>query len=347
MTLITWDLIQWYRKNRILYPWRKTTDPYKIWLSEILLQQTRIPIVLTFYPKILERFPDVFHLARANDSEFLSLWSGIGYYARAHNMLKCSRWIVEKHDGIFPHTMEELLSLPGIGKYTAGAIRNVCFQELTPALDGNIKRVLARIAMKQESLETVFLKIGKYADPGDFFQSLMELGEQVCLPNPRCAICPVQKHCKANQAGRQFDFPGKKTKKETRTFHWYLLLLQRKDALFYAQNSSRDFLKQSWIFPDVLSPKVLTPAELRKKFAEAWRIMVTKYDYKHKLQHAVTYRKIHVHILAAKDFVINGAKGKWLRDKDLQNYPTSSITRKSLEILNRQTETKQKTLKKS
>src|SRR5262245_39697566 len=152
MTLLAHDLIQWYRKNRIVYPWRKTKDPYKIWLSEILLQQTRIPIVLSFYPRILERFPDVFELARANDSEFLSLWSGIGYYARAHNMLKCARQIVEKHGGIFPREIDALLALPGIGTYTAGAIRNVCFQELTPALDGNIRRVLSRVVMKRENL---------------------------------------------------------------------------------------------------------------------------------------------------------------------------------------------------
>src|SRR4026207_2334391 len=120
MTLLTQDLIHWYRKNRILYPWRKTRDPYKIWLSEILLQQTRIPVVLNFYGKILQQYPDLSHLSKAKDTDFLSLWSGIGYYSRAHNMLRCARMIVEKFDGVFPKKLDELLSLPGIGKYTAG-----------------------------------------------------------------------------------------------------------------------------------------------------------------------------------------------------------------------------------
>src|SRR5918996_5257162 len=135
MKSLTKHLLAWYSKNRILYPWRKTRQPYRIWLSEILLQQTRISVAKKFYEKILNRYPTLMDLARAKDSDFLSLWSGIGYYGRGQNMLRCAREIVKTHRGIFPSELSELLRLPGIGKYTAGAIRNIAFGILTPALD--------------------------------------------------------------------------------------------------------------------------------------------------------------------------------------------------------------------
>lgn len=335
MTPLAKKLVYWYRKNRISYPWRMTRDPYKIWLSEILLQQTRIPVVLKFYEKILNAFPDLISLSKAKDAEFLSLWSGLGYYRRAQSMLHCAREIVQNGAGVFPSDLHELLALPGIGKYTAGAIRNVCYEYLTPAIDGNIRRVLARLAMSHEKLESVFLEVGKGAESGDFFQSLMELGEQICLPNPRCVSCPVQNFCKSRKEHRELEFPVKKSKQKSEKFHWYLLLLERKGAHFYAQNSAREFLKHSWIFPDVLSQKNLSPSELCKNFAQSWGIKVRGLKELRTLSHAVTYRKIHAHVLAAESFHVNGVRGKWLKPEDLKNYPTSSITRKSLQVQDR------------
>jgi A/G-specific adenine glycosylase len=152
MKSLTKHLLAWYDENRILYPWRKTKQPYKIWLSEILLQQTRISVAKKFYEKILKRYPTLKDLARANDSDFLALWSGIGYYRRGQHMLSCAREIVKAHRGIFPFELSDLLKLPGIGKYTAGAIRNIAFGILTPALDGNIQRVLSRLTLSQQNL---------------------------------------------------------------------------------------------------------------------------------------------------------------------------------------------------
>jgi A/G-specific adenine glycosylase len=139
-------LLNWYRAGHRAYPWRETTDPYRIWMSEILLQQTRIAVVLQRYGMLLERFPTIRRLASARDSDFLSAWSGLGYYRRARNMLESARQIVRNHDGHFPSDLQQLLSLPGIGRYTAGAIRNVCFDLLTPSIDGNIGRVIARLS---------------------------------------------------------------------------------------------------------------------------------------------------------------------------------------------------------
>ncbi|HSP06668.1 MAG TPA: A/G-specific adenine glycosylase, partial [Acidobacteriota bacterium] len=145
MKKATRNLIEWYRVHRILYPWRQTADPYRIWVSEILLQQTRIPVALPFYERIVERFPSFQDLAAADPDEFLAAWSGIGYYRRAENMIACAKQVVQEHGGAFPADLPALLKLPGIGIYTAGAIKNLCFGELTPAIDGNIGRVLARL----------------------------------------------------------------------------------------------------------------------------------------------------------------------------------------------------------
>lgn len=333
MKIPTKHLLAWYDENRILYPWRKTRQPYRIWLSEILLQQTRISVAKRFYEIILKRYPTLKDLSRAKESDFLSLWSGIGYYRRGYSMLSCARKIVKNHHGIFPSDLPALLELPGIGKYTAGAIRNIAFGILTPALDGNIQRVLSRMMLSQEKLEENFLSLGESAPASDFFQALMELGERICLPDPECSICPLRKDCKARKMGVQRDFPPKKIRKETRIFHWYLLILNSKGAAYYVRNRDRAFLKNVWIFPDVLLTEEKPEHTIIREFQHAWGIeidAVTKYRV---IRHTVTFRKIRVHILVPRSFHLNGSKGKWLNSIDLEKHPTSSITPKVLRTL--------------
>jgi A/G-specific adenine glycosylase len=350
MKSLTKHLLAWYDENRILYPWRKTKQPYKIWLSEILLQQTRISVAKKFYEKILKRYPTLKDLARANDSDFLALWSGIGYYRRGQNMLSCAREIVKAHRGIFPFELSDLLKLPGIGKYTAGAIRNIAFGILTPALDGNIQRVLSRLTLSQQNLEEAFLFFANSASSSDFFQALMELGERVCLPDPECAICPVRKHCSARKSGLQKEFPPKKLRKITKVFHWYLLVLNSSGATYFVQNRNRAFLKNAWIFPDLLFIEEKQERTLVREFHQAWGIEIEGLAKHSVIRHAVTFRKIQAHILVPQNFRLNGSKGMWLNAIDLEKHPTSSITEKvlrSLQVKNRQTETAQETLKNS
>jgi A/G-specific adenine glycosylase len=348
MKSLTKHLLAWYNENRILYPWRKTRQPYRIWLSEILLQQTRISVAKKFYGKILNRYPTLKDLARAKDSDFLSLWSGIGYYGRGQNMLSCARKIERTHSGIFPSELSELLQLPGIGKYTAGAIRNIAFGVLTPALDGNIQRVLSRLMLSQENLEEDFISLGKGAPSSDFFQALMELGERICLPDPECAVCPVRKYCTARKSGLQKEFPPKKLRKRTEVFHWYLLVLNARGATYFVQNKTRAFLKNAWIFPDLLFTEEQQEQTLVQEFHQAWGIEIDRLAQQSVVRHAVTFRKIQAHILVPQSFQLNGSKGKWLNSLDLESHPTSSITQKallSLQIKNSQLETAQKALK--
>jgi len=336
------SLLLWYRQNRILYPWRRTKDPYKIWLSEILLQQTRIPVVLRYYNKILKQFPTIKDLARAKESVFLSAWSGIGYYSRARNMLRCAREIVERHRGKFPRDLSSLLALPGIGPYTAGALRNLCFDELTPAMDGNITRVLARITndphridskIFREEIKRTFVQMGDGIPAEDFFQSLMELGERICHPVPDCHLCPVRFDCLALKNGTVGRVPNRPQKRKEQTYHWYMLLLEKGATYRFVQNGKREFLKDSWIFPDVLSRKKLSKTQLRTAFRHPFGLELPDTRFAFSLRHTVTFRRLHVHVLKMKAGRMRGVPGKWLREKDLATHHTSSITLKVLKKL--------------
>jgi A/G-specific adenine glycosylase len=217
-------LLRWYEKSRRDLPWRSTRDPYRIWLSEIMLQQTRVETVLPYYDAFLKRFPDVASLAAAPESEVLAMWSGLGYYSRARNMLRAANGIAEA--GAFPSDYPTLRALPGIGDYTAAAVASIAFGLPFAAVDGNVLRVLARVfndngdigapqtrrRFQQLAQETLDRR-----QPGEFNQAMMELGATICLPrNPRCLICPVQSLCAALAAGRTAELPIKLKRQESK-----------------------------------------------------------------------------------------------------------------------------------
>lgn len=343
MTPIAKKLLRWFQKHRISYPWRKSKDPYKVWLSEILLQQTRIPVALDYYQRILTQYPTLTAMARANENTFLSLWSGIGYYSRARNMLKCARKVAHLPSQRFPKNFQALTKLPGIGPYTAGAIRNICFGLLTPAIDGNVRRVLSRITNNhdspatkefQASMEEIFLKMGTGSPPGDYFQALMELGQRICLPLPTCRNCPVRSHCLAYQEGTAADIPVRRKQNESVRLIWYLLLLQKGRSTYYVQNPSRDFLKDAWIFPDILCRRKLGSDAIQERFKAEWGIGIPPTLPKLTFSHSVTFRKLQVQLVIPESFQIRKRNGRWLADKQARAFHTSSVTfkvRKAIE----------------
>ena len=197
-------VLGWYDQHRRDLPWRKTRDPYRIWLSEIMLQQTRVAAVLEYYRVFLERFPNVEVLAAASEAAVLAAWSGLGYYRRARMLHRCARQIAAQHGGCFPRDSEALLALPGIGRYTAAAIASIAFSEPVAVVDGNVERVLQRlIGNKSIGINLTTAQTWQHAQallansrPGDFNQGMMELGATVCVPRaPHCAMCPVRKWC--------------------------------------------------------------------------------------------------------------------------------------------------------
>lgn len=221
------SLLGWYRKNRRDLPWRGTKNPYRIWVSEVMLQQTRVAAVIPYYRRFLARFPDVRALARAPAEHLLKLWAGLGYYRRARNLQRAAREMVARHRGQFPRTLEDALALPGIGRYTAAAVLSIARGERLAVLDGNVARVLARLSALRgdlraprqwQQLETEAKQLLSPRAPGEWNQAMMELGATVCTPRtPRCGECPVQRHCRAQALGIADALPEKRKKRPTVT----------------------------------------------------------------------------------------------------------------------------------
>jgi len=218
------QLLAWFRQFQHDLPWRRTKDPYRIWVSEIMLQQTRVAAVIPYYERFLARFPDVRALAEAPQEEVLRLWSGLGYYSRARNLQKAAQQIVVLHNGEFPEDEESILALPGIGSYTGAAILSIAFGAQHAVLDGNVARVLARLgairgALREshrwQSLQKTAGDLLDPKSPGAWNQAMMELGAMVCTPRaPQCLVCPAAKFCRARELGDPESFPEKRKKPE-------------------------------------------------------------------------------------------------------------------------------------
>lgn len=253
------DLINWYKHEKRSLPWREDKDPYHVWISEIMLQQTRIEAVIHYYHRFMEKLPTILSLADVPLDELLKLWEGLGYYHRAMNLKKAAIMIMEKYDGIFPSTYEEIKSLPGIGEYTAGAISSICFSLPYPAVDGNVLRVITRLFTISKNIDEVktkkeiytLLKENMPKNSGDFNEGLMELGENICLPKgkPLCECCPIFSYCKAYQESDPLLFPVKKEKKLKReeSYTVSVLLYQDKVAILKREEG---LLKHLYEFPN-------------------------------------------------------------------------------------------------
>lgn len=252
------QLMQWYHENRRDLIWRKTREPYRIWISEIMAQQTRITAVLPYYERFIHQFPTVESLARAEEDEVLKAWEGLGYYSRARNLLKTAKRIVSEYKGEFPKQSKLLQKLPGIGEYTAGAIVSICFDERVPAVDGNVQRVFARlyenyldisVPLHKKLLTEFVYDIMPNQQTGIFNQALMELGALVCLPkNPNCEECPVQNLCKSYANGTQKKVPVKAVKKAIPQEDKIILLIRNDKDEFLLRQRTEKLLNGLWEF---------------------------------------------------------------------------------------------------
>ena len=269
-------LLNWYNKNKRILPWRLPgLSPYAVWVSEIMLQQTRVETVIPYFEKWLRFFPTVQALANASEHDVLNAWEGLGYYSRARNFHKAAKIVVEKYDGELPSDPAELRTLPGIGRYTVGALASIIFKLDEPALDGNLKRVYARLFDISEPVdssdgERILWKLAKDNLPkgraADFNQALMDLGAMICVPkNPRCLICPLMQVCKARENGTQTARPVKMPKKIVPEYvHAAGVVIRRTlaphasagvanpphDQVLLAQRPSTGLLGGMWEFPN-------------------------------------------------------------------------------------------------
>ena len=255
-------LLSWYDGHARVLPWRENRHPYRVWVSEIMLQQTRVEAVKPFFERFIKALPDVKSLAECPEDELLKLWEGLGYYNRVRNMQKAAQTIMEQYDGAFPADYEKLLSLPGIGHYTAGAIGSIAFDIPMPAVDGNVLRVLARVKASYEdilkqsvksSMEKEVRKIIPADRAGDFNQALIELGAIVCVPNgkARCGACPLAFCCMAREKGIVDELPKKKAKKERRLEQKTVLVLREGDRVGIRKRSAKGLLAGMYELPNL------------------------------------------------------------------------------------------------
>lgn len=308
-------LLRWYDENRRDLPWRRTRDPYRVWLSEVMLQQTRVAAVLEHYRRFLELFPNIAALAAASEDQVLAAWSGLGYYRRARMLHQCARQVVERHGGCLPETAEALRALPGIGCYTSAAIASIAFGEPIAVVDGNVERVLGRVRAKKLTWGgtwTAAQELISRTRPGDFNQAMMELGATVCVPGePRCLVCPVRQGC-----ATRGELPREKaTPRQKRVQVWYALERRNGRVRLVKRPRNASLMAGMWELPQLSEPA-------KSKGEEAyWRTF----------QHSITVTDYTVHVLRLTGTEGVGIKGgRWIRVDNVPELPITGLARKVL-----------------
>jgi A/G-specific adenine glycosylase len=301
-------LVVWYQVHKRSLPWRETHDPYKIWLSEIILQQTRVVQGLPYYQRFIEKYPSIQELAHAEEEEVLCLWQGLGYYTRARNLHACARRIVSELGGKFPSTYRELLHLKGVGKYTAGAIASIAFKEAVPVVDGNVYRVLARVFGVDEDITSTrgikyFYALAQSLvpaqDPDLYSQAIMDFGATHCTPvNPKCESCIFKDHCLAFHTGRQSVLPVKSKKVKIKHRFLHYLVIQCADKLYMKRRKANDIWEGLYDFYLIEDRRLRAIDRLEDTLATLIRrhkLSVTSKPTLYK--HVLTHRRLHVHFL--------------------------------------------------
>jgi A/G-specific adenine glycosylase len=334
-------LLSWYETHKRDLPWRRTSDPYAIWISETMLQQTQVATAVPYYNRFMKAFPNVKGLDRAPLAKVLALWSGLGYYRRAENLKKTARVLAARHRGQLPDDYDNLRALPGIGEYTAGALLSIAFGKPYPAVDGNARRVLARLFLVsgEKMLRDRAQRLVSKSRPGQFNQSLMELGSVLCTPqNPRCGECPVEIFCATQRNGhRQRNrMPGKR--RQTHAVIWPLAIVRRHGKLLLRRRSAHGILAGLWELPggEKAGRRAVQTAlegplpELTSSAAKALRVG--------EFAHGITNRRIRapvflIELPATPKIRFEGTRWRWVAPAAMDRYPTSSMTRKALKLL--------------
>lgn len=302
-------LLTWFDEHKRDLPWRTQRDPYRVWLSEIMLQQTRVAAVIDHYTRFLQRFPTVQKLAAARESSVLAVWSGLGYYRRARMMHAAAREIVNERGGEFPSSAKELLSLPGIGRYTSGAVASIAFGEVVPVVDGNVERVLQRVRGRTLSADALWETAGELLDherPGDFNQALMELGAVVCVPRqPKCLICPLRSVC-----ATRGEHPRRIRPPQRKREICYVLNVRDDSVLLVQRPKNASLLAGMWELPEISNPNGAKP-----RFTLRHSITVTNYTVKVSTEPAPV-----------------GFEAEWVKLSRLAKLPLTGLARKILRL---------------
>lgn len=343
---LTGPLIEWFRSRERDVPWRAETDPYRIWLAEVMAQQTRIAVVRDRYDEFLTRFPDIHSLARAEVDTVLKTWEGLGYYARARNLHRAANQIVTQHDGRLPQEPETLRKLPGVGPYTAGAIASLAFGRPEPAVDGNVRRVMSRLldlASPTAALldrEVRGLLSEAEAPPGEVNQALMDLGGEICKPRiPRCEECPIADACLARAHGTQADRPGRKPRRELPHHPIAVAVVRRRARILIGKRPLEGLLGGLWEFPGgKIEPGETPEAAAARELREEMCIEAVIGRPLAVVPHAFSHFRITLHAFeavwtAGEPCGRAVSEWKWVRPDQLSDYAFPAANRPILEQL--------------
>jgi len=339
-------LLEWFAREARDLPWRRTRDPYAIWVSEIMLQQTQVKTVIPYWERWMKALPDLQALANARPDRLHKLWEGLGYYSRVRNLQKAARRILERHQGKFPELFEQVLELPGIGRYTAGAICSIAFNQARPILDGNVIRVLTRLHgldgdPKQKALNVRLWQLAEEwvvsaaGQHGPLNEAMMELGALVCLPrDPRCGECPLRKSCVAHRERRVAELPGI-PRRQPSTPRWFAALVVRRNSRFLVVQRARGTVNgQLWEFPNV---------ELERAGSNSLKTAMATLGVATEglkplgvVKHSITRYRITLQAfeMDAADWPASAAKqGRWLTLSELEKFAFPSAHRKIVGFL--------------
>jgi A/G-specific adenine glycosylase len=338
-------LLGWYARNRRDLPWRRTRDPYRIWVSEVMLQQTTVKTALLYYEPFLQRFPSLQMLAEEPEDEVLAAWSGLGYYHRARNLHRGAQHVAERHGGVFPRTLEAALSVPGVGLYTASAILSIAHGLPLPVVDGNVRRVLARLfalAGPDYRRDGPFYNLAETLldreHPGDWNQALMELGATVCTPRrPACPACPLRASCRARALGRAEDFPEGRARRAAVGVTVAAALVERDGRVLLVKRPEGRLLGRMWEVPQTRLDAP-GPPDLARELEERYGLRIAPGPLLVRARHAITFRRI---VLEGYRARLHGRpptdpeRFLWVSPREVASLPVSSMTRKLLRGLER------------
>ncbi len=329
------DLIGWFEREQRDLPWRKDQDPYKVWVSEIMLQQTRVDTVIPYFNRFLAQFPSISSLANAEEDKVLKAWEGLGYYSRVRNLQSAVREVKEKYQGIVPDNLKEISDLKGVGPYTAGAILSIAYGKPEPAVDGNVMRVMSRILLIWEDIakpssrkifEEAVRELISRENPSAFNQGLMELGALICTPtSPSCLLCPVREHCQAAEEGLQLELPVKSKKKKQRPVGLGAVVFEDQEGRLLIHKRQPDgLLANLWEFPnfEVSVGMQSEKDQLKEAFAEHYGIQAELGGMIGRVEHIFTHLIWNINIFSGKVTNKFEAEGdlQWVTPEELQEY---------------------------
>lgn len=342
-------LLQWYATNRRHLPWRETMDPYAIWVSEVMLQQTQVATVIPYYNRFMDRFPGVRHLARADLQDVLKRWEGLGYYSRARHLHRAAGVVVSRHHGKVPDDPEAFRALPGVGDYIAAAVLSIAFGRVIPVIDGNVKRVLSRLLeidtpVNQNGSHKLFLAPAQALicprQPADHNQGMMELGALVCRPkNPECAICPLAEACQAFRHGTIAEFPKRIAAKKIPHRHLVYGVILKKGKMLVVRRPEDGFLGGLWEFPAIpANRRQLTPQELGRTIASQTGLIIGVDRRLTRIRHAYTHFTLSADVYLCRHLAgrvrLNAPRThRWVTLRSLMRLPTHKAIHKFLDLL--------------